>query len=433
MNWKPIGNFKGFGMLADIGLIRRRALIFFSILGFGSLIQYGYGFVLYYFFNYSYPYTSPLFLPEDRFMDFSNPVFWSKPGETASYTAFTFLFAKGLAQIIDFSQGRLFGRFSTGGIVALCTVVGIFLLCLGGIAKQVSELVASHSDSKLKRFCIFSGAFVAIAISYPSIFAIDRGNYILIAFVFLYLFQKYFNRSFPSGLFLATAISVKQYLALLLLPGFLKRDFKLVFATCCFLLLENVMAALILSNDFSSFFNYLGSFYRPEVLSWWRLAQRMGWNSHFLNLVYALILPVIYVLSGADKGAITASLPLIDKFYSFFVFLPGIMILPVLISKRTTDIELAFFYTLVTIILLTPFIGNYSLILLFVFVPHLLVQPSGSTGTLTLILLACALMPKHYITLFEGGQMRVTLQSIINPILLVSLLVNFIVETTKKD
>jgi hypothetical protein len=369
-------------------------------------------------------------------MDFFNPpFFFSDPGIPTTYSSFTFLIAKGFAQIIDFSKGGDFGRFSRGGILALSSVVVVYLTCLMWISKQISGSLVSDLDSKFKKLSILSGVFMAMAISYPSIFAIDRGNYVLLAFVFLFLSQEYGNKLLWSGLCLATAIAIKTYFGLLLVTGLLRRNFKLVFVTCCFLLLEIVMGALILSNDPQSFLMYVMSFYTPsaDVYSGWGLAQKMAWNSHFLNLIYAPIIPKIYVFYGADNDIIHAWVAWIDKLYLLAVFFPGIIILPTLIARRASDPNLAFFYTVITIILLTPFMGNYTLIFLFIFVPRLLVQPNGWVGTLTLVVLACALVPKVYITLFISGQMRVTLQSIINPILLVTLLIIFMFETSKKQ
>jgi hypothetical protein len=114
----------------DKATIRKRALIFFSILGLGSLFQYGYGFALHYFGGYSYPYTSPLFLPEDRFMDFFNIPYFSKPGEIASYSAFTFLLAKAFSLFIGYGGGRFEARFSVGGILIYSGVVFCYLVCL---------------------------------------------------------------------------------------------------------------------------------------------------------------------------------------------------------------------------------------------------------------------------------------------------------------
>ncbi len=126
-NWvHPLDELEPSGKQADQPTIRKRALIFFSILGVGSLFQYGYGWGLNYFGGYSYPFTSPLYLPEGRFMDFFLPGWWSIIGGQNNYAPFATLINRLMAYIIDFSNGPYEARNTISGFLCLGSMVVFF-------------------------------------------------------------------------------------------------------------------------------------------------------------------------------------------------------------------------------------------------------------------------------------------------------------------
>jgi hypothetical protein len=83
---------------------------------------------------------------------------------------------------------------------------------------------------------------------------------------------------------------------------------------------------------------------------------------------------------------------------------------------------------------------DYNLILILVFVPYLLGLPEGEFSRTEVALLALALIPKHYLTLFlepyptQIGEtyLRLTEQILFTPLLLLALLITRIVRSAPR-
>jgi hypothetical protein len=402
----------------DKATIRKRALIFFSMLGFGSLFQYGYGWALHYFGGYSFPYTSPLFLPEDRFMDFFNPAWYAINKTRSNYAPFSQLLSNCIAHFIDFSNGQYEARHTIGGVLSLGAMVALFWGSIGLLAWKVLEQV-TDKEGVAARITIFLLIFISMAVSYPVIFTIDRGNYAAMTFVVLSLAVLFLRRPLLSAVLLGTALSLKFYLGLLLFPFCQSRRYRFLLYTLAVIVIENTIPflfCLLFDPSKANLFSLLPTFGAYSV---WSLPQKMAWSSHLLNLFYAPIYPIQFFL-GVDSAR--AAIPVIEKIYMFSIFLPGVLFGPWLISNAVKDLEGRLFYVTVLTILIAPNIGNYSLPYLLIFVPYLLASVDKTYGNVSIILLALCLMPKNYLTLLVIGSQRVTMQSFINPVLLLALM-----------
>jgi hypothetical protein len=410
----------------DKATIRKRALIFFSILGFGSLFQYGYGWALHYFGGYSYPYTSPLFLPEDRFMDFFNPAWYAINKTRSNYGPFSQLLSNCIAHFIDFSNGPYEARHTISGVLSLGAMVALFWGSIGLLAWKVLEQV-TDKEGVAARITIFLLIFISMVVSYPVIFTIDRGNYVAMTFVVLSLAVLFLRRPLLSAVLLGTALSLKFYLGLLLFPFYQSRRYRFLLYTIAVIVITNsipFLFSVLFEHSKANLFQLLPI--SEGYFSGWSLAQKMAWSSHLLNLFFSAIYPIQFFF-GVDSAR--AAIPVIEKIYMFSIFLPSVLFGPWLISNVVKDLEGRLFYVTVLTILIAPNIGNYSLCYLLIFVPYLLASGDQTYGNISIILLALCLMPKNYLTLLVIGSQRVTLQALINPLILLAL---FIVPFQKR-
>ncbi len=144
----------------DKATIRKRALIFFSILGLGSLFQYGYGWALQHFGGYSYPYTSPLFLPAHRYSDFFNSPWWAMTGVQDIYAPFAVLISLLLSQIIDFSNGPHEAKHTISGMLCLGSMVACFLGSIAVLAWKILQQVTKEEGMGTQNHDIFADLHV---------------------------------------------------------------------------------------------------------------------------------------------------------------------------------------------------------------------------------------------------------------------------------
>lgn len=407
------------GFQTDRDTIRTRAFIFFLILGLGSLLQYVYGWALQHLGGYSYPFTSPLFYPDDRFTDFFLPGWYAINGIRDNYAPFAVLIGRLTAQVIDFSNGLHEARGTVSGILCLSSMMVFFAAGLGLLAWEISNLVTDQERGPA-RITIFLLIFACMFISYPVIFTIDRGNYSAVTFVFLYLSLTFLKRPLLSSFFLGTALSLKYYLGLLLFPFLQSHRYRFVLYILAVVVIENVLSSLFLSLYGLSTVKLFSTLLDPGAYSWWPLSHKIAWSSHLLNLFYVLIWPIYFVF-GEDHAR--TAIPIIEKVYMFFIFIPGALFGPWLIAGVVPDLIGRLFYVTVLTILIAPYIGNYALTYLLIFVPYLLQIRERVSGDIATLLLALALMPKYYVTLYVStGNIRVTLQSFITPIILLTIL-----------
>ena len=129
---------------------------------------------------------------------------------------------------------------------------------------------------------------LVVLFSLPGLFALERGNYIILAMLFVALAAP-IERRWHSALFLALAINVKQYLLVLLAIPVMKRDLRYVAMTLVFVCLINGLAmtfvqesrySLLFQNmlDFSSGSNFESYYFEriwnsTSLVPWYRAIQ----------------------------------------------------------------------------------------------------------------------------------------------------------------
>lgn len=164
------------------------------------------------FLGYSFPKNTFLFKPENMFGDFIEPV--NSP-EIITYTFFT-TFIKQIFYLIGMETTLTLFIVST---IALLSIINI---------KEIG-------DNKLSTSSIVSVIFFTL-LSYPVLFVINRANFEILVFLFLYLFAHYFSKKkfYASAMYLAFAISMKIFPAVFLVVFLSYKKFR-TFLYACFL------------------------------------------------------------------------------------------------------------------------------------------------------------------------------------------------------
>ena len=184
----------------------------------------------------------------DTFMDFYHTNFWAKMSGRyqdwhSIYPIFTFWLGQHFssAQCIDVADA-----FS----LRVCSPESIWLL-LG--AYVIGSVIAAWLAVRNLPLSTFGCGWRVLVIGFtvlmtsPSLFAIERGNYILLAFTFIAL-SEWMGRNWRGALFLALAINLKQYLVVLWLVPLLKRRYDYLIMSILFALVINQLAMIVVAD-----------------------------------------------------------------------------------------------------------------------------------------------------------------------------------------
>ena len=243
---------------------KQKHIYIFTILvcaGFAAFTQYAWLGMT--FHGWGYPQNSFLFLPGDRYMDFfsiNEMVAGMNPyAQGSSYPPFALLAAVLFARAIPGTG--VIGRFEVRDQEPLgyAFLVAMYAVCIAVSAilfgcKLYKNLTKNKKNSvretemgvlsfrqRCARFfssplllqvllpaVLFFAAFVFAA---PTMYAFDRGNYIILCAFFLLLFAFFFeDHPVLSAVFLAVAACLKIYPVALFLVFFVGRKFKAMFA-----------------------------------------------------------------------------------------------------------------------------------------------------------------------------------------------------------
>jgi hypothetical protein len=402
--------------------ITDRVRIFSLVIIGGSLGAFIYFFVNRYFYGLSYPFTSPLFYAEDRFMDFFNINFravvetrYTEYGAVAP--PFGFLIARCFSFFSDYDNGPFTAREGLGATTSVALFTAIFVVFLVLISLQVRKYLKDGGAQNTRLdFLLF---LIAVLFSYPVFFAVDRGNYITISFVFLYFFVYSRNQSgWFASMAIAAAISLKLHL-LIYLIGLSDREHRSkLMDVVLWIVFLNVISSIIL-QDYQFFTRFLGN-YLKFTQSFGNTFEKVFGSPSLFSIIFIVFDPLI------SQRAMDS----IEKLYSW-LSMGGTILLSFYIRNKVADLNLRLFYLTILLVALLVASFDYNLILLFLFVPYLFMLTEERFTGLEIILLALALVPKHYITLalypyhvkFGWLHLRMTEQIILTPLLLLSLVV----------
>lgn len=220
------------------------------------------------------------FAPLDTFMDFYNTNYWSlNDGRydiwQSIYPISVFALAQLLvpdycASILSPSELRDCSPYSIGWLF-LFYCVAIYI-CAKLIVKQ----------AEVKHIWVKIIIFLALMMQFPGLYALERGNYIVIAFMLLAL-SRAFGVNWKGAIFLALAINIKQYLIVLWLVSLLKREYIYFLMSVVAALLINQLSMLALEDGnyrqiFENMFSFSGAVNSDFFQKVWFTTSLSSWS-----------------------------------------------------------------------------------------------------------------------------------------------------------
>lgn len=370
---------------------KQKADIFAVIIVVGFALSVFYHYVLsnYFGLNY-YPYNTFLFSPGDKFNDFFNIY-------RATIGLDPYVFPVSVYFPFTFSIMYLFTILNTKYIFALLTIafIGFFATY---IYKNISFL-----DRTNKYLFVFSFTFM----TYPILFALDRGNVEIFLFVFLALFMYAYQKGedWKSMIFLSFAIAMKLYPIVFITLFLADKKYKQAIITILLVIGISLLSASILNggiiNSFAGISSNLALFNKGYVGT----DQGLQHNSS------------LYGLFEISQRFFLPGLSFLVSYYLYIVsiFL-GAIFLYVLFIEKTLWKKVALLT--LSIILFPQVSFDYKLIHLFIPIMLFVNAKSSRFGAAYAAMLALLLIPKDYYLITAD----ISIAVVINPLLMAAII-----------
>ncbi len=351
--------------------------------------------------GYTDPKNTFLFTPGNMFTDFIGPV---RAPDIVTYS----FFMTAIKQFFLFIGEEMSLTLFIVGSICLLTIIN---------AKEISE-------ARLSRSSIFHIAVFSI-LSYPVLFAINRGNFEILVFFTLYLFAYYLNKKkfVTSAVFLSLAISMKLFPVVFLIVFLSFRKFRAFIYTCLLTIFLNLSSLIIITKTLSKdiykiIVDYLGiysgSYMKEQVIDNRGLV--------FAHSLYGLLKLKIFSFykSTSITDVTLREVTRLFKLYSFveiglFAFIASYVIF---IEKEL--------WKKITLLVISmnalPYVSaDYKLINFFIPL-YLFInkKEKSKTDLIYVILFSLLLVPKNYYTSLLNLP-DVSLAIFLNPILMIAL------------
>lgn len=383
-----------------------------TIIGGGMFLFLLYSFVVNNYFELNYPYNTFLCSEIDSFMDFYNVnEFVCKfdpyaPGRDVSYPPFALILAYPFSLFFKYSRyGPLPARES---LLAVSSYLILFISFSWFLLKSIYHTV--KGDDRLNDFIYTAILFF----TYPVFYMFDRGNYIMITFVFLYLFVYYYTVSPNKSLyFLSAAIAMKIYPILFIFIFLIDKRYRDIWKVAKITFCFSIIPMLLFRSDFfsniTSFINNLLFFSKGYVNE----IQNLSWSSSLSGIIK---IPVMLF----NQGTVPFDVKIL------FLLLAAILVGIVLfLLKKEVQLDRRITYLISLQILIMPVSYDYNLI--YLYIPLLLFLKKSRIlereDYFSIVIIALLFVPKAYGILFNDWIWTVSIQSFITPILLLSLIV----------
>ncbi len=268
-----------------------------------------------------------------------------------------------------------------GFYVAAAFLLGRFLRATHHIQNNISQLLKVD-------FIVLTSPML--------LFALERGNYIILVLLLLVLYE-FTKPMWARSILAILLINLKIYMMILLLPMFLKGHYKKVAFILLAVVVSNIATSHLLDYDFhwTSFIFSLLHFEAPIHVGGHApigyLTERLWTNVSMENLL-KITNPESIVTACSYVGAIPCqilkglSVLRLDLFWkvgvamlsAITVVMMSVLYKKRLVSKIVTE-EMMLFYLILTLMMFVSHIGAYVLILL---VPYLLLLPRYNLGVI---------------------------------------------------
>ncbi len=290
-------------------------------------------------------------LPNDVFMDFFNTNWWSShPGKyeiwKSPYPPLTFLVAFFFVPTDCLSSENSI-------ILRDCSISSIFTFTTFFVIS--SFLTVKLIFNKLRITCIYKKIilFLVVITSLPFLYTLERGNYIILAYLFFCLYLL-FQKKLISFVFFGIAVNFKPYLIILSLPLLFKQEFKGFFKCLFFSGLIFFSTFLFLGDGdiysfFSSLLNFSSESYAPM--------QALNYQTTFK----------IFTTKMTEMSIF----PIFSNLANFWLTVgPILFFCYIFINKARFDINELYLALILIIISLSYSFGGYSFIFLFPFMAY---------------------------------------------------------------
>lgn len=341
-----------------------------------SLFHSFQGFIL----HRGYPYNTFLFRPEARFSDFFQII---RQSREISYLPFVNI----LIYLFEF-----LGAQTSFFIFAASSIILLFLIN--------------------RRELLYSLIFTFL--TYPVLFALDRGNIEILVFFLLYFFLDFFRRgkNLLSALFLAGAISIKLFPAVFLILFLAERKFREIFYTLGLVLVFNLAALLTFKEGIISRLQVQ----MENIRNYGHVYQLGDLGLPFGHSLWGLFKESIYNLKGYSQSG-----ELIRQSYNVYPFVALLLFL--FVTLYIIFIEKEFWKKVLLIVIsmnLLPYVSpDYKL--LYFFIPLYLFINSRKKDRydmIYIVLFALLLIPKSYL---QGKTTDISISVILNPLIMMVL------------
>jgi len=312
---------------------------------------------------------------KDSFMDFFHVNYWAlhdgRYTEWRSiYPAISFVIGRALTPDNCYSVQNGFGLRD-------CSLPSLLLLIVAYVSSvfifSLAVLKNVYIKSAKKKTLLILCLGTAIIFSFPSLFAIERGNYILLCFVFLALSLIVKNPWFSGG-FISIAILIKPYLAPLLIVFILKKRYQYVTGIVIFSIMVNLLAAYMLDdpNAFLFIKNILvtkgagiASLYESitsttSIAAWLKLIKSPAIIAHINESWIAYLSMAFYVVATCYILALGCILYFITRLHSIL-----------------SESELSLIFILLVLVSVDG-VGSYGLLLMLPYLIIFLLNNSGN-------------------------------------------------------
>jgi hypothetical protein len=398
--------------------------------------------LIYVFYVYSYLQSygglpAPFFHDaSDTFMDFFTTNYWAfNDGRYDDWKSIYPIFVFALSKL--FTSTSCTVELISPSELRTCDIGSLFYLVaayLIGAASCARLLVARFPGTWRARWRKGVACFIVIALSVPGLFALERGNYIVIAFLFLAL-AECFEGHWLSALFLALAINIKQYLMILWIAPFLKRRYDLLLIGVVFAIIPNILGLIFVPElHYAQFVDNMFQFASTDSFSPF---QQVWMPTSLAAWVRTVESPkVSFILEGGYFEWVQAFL-IAALWAARGLFIAALY----LAATRSRAISPAYisFICITGLVAGIDGLGGYSVLLMFPFLNSLATRPYGRVMT-ALVILICLPLGFHVgpellrgSVSFLTGQLvsvpaELSLGSYLRPVLLLILLAVIVLD-----
>jgi hypothetical protein len=391
-------------------------LVLIIVVGFAIAVAYHY--VMGYYLGKPFPANTFLFNPLSRFLDFTLVV-----RQSAALT-----FNENQQELYGFAGapfgqfvGYLFSAVRPASLRLPILFCSFFIVLVAMVKHYLYGLKSKLTSRQLLAI------FAIVSLTYPVLFAVDRGNFDLLVCASLLLFALAYGRRHyrASTVFLALAIAMKPYTAVFILVYVFDkryRDSLLVIFNALFLTVLSL--ALFKDGLFVETRQYLHELFRVnEGLS-------AGTQQAFTSCLYGLL--TVGVKSIAHFMGAEVYLPAHPAARVAYAAIAGLALIYFAVHLWQRPRPLWKVLAVLTILLILLPYGSADYRLTYLFAPMLMYLATDETrrnDLLIVILWGLLLIPKNYYRI-SGDQ---NIGVVINPLLLTALLVCIVPDAFSKN